>query len=50
MNKERILERIKLLEKERANTFAVYDGAIRDCEYWLSELDKEEKKEETDNG
>lgn len=42
MNKEKLLERIKLLETEREQVRAnliVYEGAIQDCNYWLKELD-----------
>lgn len=46
MNKEKLEERLKVLEAERANciqTMSAYDGAIQDCKWWLSKL--EEKTE-----
>lgn len=49
MNKEQIEARIKTLEEEREkirSTLVAYEGAIQDCNYWLTELDKpaEDKK------
>lgn len=44
MNKTKLEERIKTLQDERTKTqalLAMYDGAIQDVQYWLSELDKE---------
>ena len=48
MTKEKIETRIKKLEYDliqvQANANAL-SGAIQDCNYWLSELGKEEKKD-----
>lgn len=50
MTLDKLQKRITQLNQERdqlkANLIA-YDGAIQDCNYWLSELDqvKEEEKE-----
>lgn len=49
MNKEQIEARIKLYEDEREKiktTLIAYEGAIQDCNHWLTELDKsaEDKK------
>lgn len=41
MNKEKLEERIKVLEADRASciqTMSAYDGAIQDCKWWLSQL------------
>ncbi len=51
MTKEQLINRIQTLETERENlkgTVMVYDGAIQDCQYWLSQLAKEERKENSD--
>lgn len=53
MTKEKLEERIKLLEQQRdalkSNVLA-YEGAIQDCQHWLTELDNtsEEVKEVND--
>lgn len=42
MTKEKLLERIKQLEAERANliqNIAAYDGAIQDCKWWLEQME-----------
>ena len=48
MTKEKIKARIEKLELEliqvQANANAI-SGAIQDCQYWLSEAAKEEKKD-----
>ena len=41
LTKEKIEERLKKLETEKVNMISTYDGAIQDCQYWLSEFDKE---------
>lgn len=43
MTKEQILDRIKDLEANRETAranFMAADGAIQDCNYWLSSIDK----------
>jgi len=42
--REMVLERLAKLKAEREQLIAnlnAYNGAIQDCEYWLSVLDKE---------
>lgn len=42
MNKEQIQERLTKLQTERAQTQATllaYEGAIQDCNYWLTQID-----------
>lgn len=42
MNKDKINERIQTLEKEREQvkaTLLAYEGALQDCNYWLSQLE-----------
>jgi hypothetical protein len=48
MNKEQIQERIKTLEAEKekaAQLLVMYEGAIQDCKFWLTELEKPEEDE-----
>lgn len=43
MTKEKVLERIKTLEMERdqvRSNLLVYEGAIQDCTFWLTQFDK----------
>ncbi len=43
MTKEKILERIKLLENEKEQvkaTVIAYEGAIQDCRHWLQQLEE----------
>ena len=50
MTKDKLLERIKQLETEREQvkaTLLAYEGALQDCQYWLSTL---EQKEEVNGG
>ena len=45
MTRDKIQERIKTLETERDNTknlLVMYEGALQDAKFWLSELDKSE--------
>jgi chaperonin cofactor prefoldin len=47
MNKEAVLNRKTQLEEERNKLMVqltAVGGAIQDCNYWLSECDKEEQK------
>jgi chaperonin cofactor prefoldin len=47
MNKEAVLNRKAQLEEERNKLMVqltAVGGAIQDCNYWLSECDKEEQK------
>jgi hypothetical protein len=47
MNREKIEERIKLLESEREqlkNNLIAYEGAIQDNRHWLSHIEEEENK------
>ena len=47
MNKEAVLNRKAQLEEERNKLMVQLTsvgGAIQDCNYWLSECDKEEQK------
>lgn len=42
LTKEKIEERLKKLEAEKANiigALASYEGAIQDCQHWLKELE-----------
>jgi len=44
ITREMVLERLAKLKAEREQLLAnlnAYNGAIQDCEYWLSVLDKE---------
>lgn len=46
MNKEKLEERIQTLEKEREavrQSLLMYEGALQDCQHWLSELKKAEE-------
>lgn len=50
MTKEKLEERIKLLETERDATKAslmAYEGAIQDCKHWLTQLEVPVSPEET---
>lgn len=53
MNKTKLEERIKTLQDERIKTqtlLVMYDGAIQDNQFWLSQLEKEEVPDgNTDN-
>lgn len=45
MDKEKIEERIKTLTEERTKTqalLAMYEGALQDNQFWLTELEKKE--------
>ena len=47
INKETVLKRKEQLEEERNKLMVqltAVGGAIQDCNYWLSECDKEEQK------
>lgn len=53
MDKNTILERIKVLETEREQvkaTLLAYEGAIQDCNYWLQQMDKSVEVKEEING
>jgi len=48
LNKEAILARLEVLQRDLQSlndNFYARKGAIADCEYWLKELEKEEKKD-----
>ena len=48
MKAEQIQERIALLEQQKQSVFADFNalhGAIKDCEYWLAVLKKQEEVE-----
>jgi hypothetical protein len=45
ITKEAILQRIKRLEADREKLLSslnATEGALQDCQYWLSEIDKTE--------
>ncbi len=47
MNRQQVEERLESLQEQRSElmrNLAAYNGAIQDCEYWLTVLDKEEVK------
>lgn len=52
MIKESIQERIELLKKDKnyhSNMLQMIEGAIQDCQHWLSELEKEEDNSESES-
>lgn len=49
MDKTQVQDRIKQLETEREQvkaTLLAYEGAIQDCNYWLSQMDKPKETKE----
>lgn len=43
VTKEKIQDRIKLLEKEKEqvkSAVLAYEGALQDCHYWLEQMEK----------
>jgi hypothetical protein len=47
ITKEMALVRLELLQKELQAITESYNGAVQDCNYWISILDKEETNGET---
>jgi len=51
ITREMVLERLAKLKEERDQLIAnlnAYNGAIEDCEYWLSVLDKKVKADDVE--
>lgn len=51
ITEEMVMERLELYKKELQQLYkmiSTYEGAIQDCNYWLSKLAQKEEKVEKD--